>query len=299
MTPADLKQMRLIAIFCHVAKAGTMKAAAQALEMSAPAVSQFISQLESSLNTKLIHRSTRKLTLTEAGHIYFNYGSKMLQASHDAQSALEQLQQSVSGEVRISAPIGLAGKPLSKALAPILKENPGISVNIFAHDERIDLTARQIDLAVRVGQPNEQDYILHNLAPHKAILVATPRYLANAPKISHPNQLSFHQWIGSESLQNNGFILQDPHLDSVTVKPNVHCQCNSITTRLELTLCDMGISCMPKSEVQPYLDNAELTQLLPEWALPTEDIYALTPQRNSPKKVQVLVAGLRQYFQNA
>lgn len=296
MESANLRNMRLIAIFCHVAKAGTMKAAAKELAMSAPAVSQFITQLENSLNTKLIHRSTRKLSLTDAGHIYFKYGSKMLQAASDAQTALEQLQQSVSGEVKISAPIGLAGKPLSQALAPVLKDNPGISLNIMAHDERINLIEQKIDLAIRVGQPNEQEYILHKLAPHKAILVASPTYMSQTPRLPNPNQLNHHQWIGSQSLKREGLTLQHANLESVQVMPIVHYQCNSITTRIELTLSDMGISCMPQSEVQTYLDSGELIQLLPEWSLPDDDIYALTPQRNTPKKVQVILAGLRDYF---
>ncbi len=146
-----MEQLKRYAIFAAVVEAGSMTGAAKALGMTPSAVSQHISQLESLLGLTLLHRSTRRLNLTEAGEVVWQGCQSLQQTLNQTELRLSEVRDSLLGEVRITAPVGMAGQPLARALSPLLQAHPGLCIQIIADDEKRDLIAERIDVALRVG----------------------------------------------------------------------------------------------------------------------------------------------------
>ena len=133
-----MEQLKRYAIFAAVVEAGSMTRAAKALGMTPSAVSQHISQLESLLGLTLLHRSTRRLNLTEAGEVVWQGCQSLQQTLNQTELRLSEVRDSLLGEVRITAPVGMAGQPLARALSPLLQAHPGLCIQIIADDETRD-----------------------------------------------------------------------------------------------------------------------------------------------------------------
>jgi len=169
-----MEQLKRMALFATVVDRGSMVGAAEVLGMTASAVSQQIRKLEESTQVSLLHRTTRKLTLTEAGASFYESCAQVLALAEQAEQRLAELRDAPVGELRIAAPVGLPGKLLSEALAPLLRAHPGLSLRLFFHDEMIDLIERRIDLAIRVGSRTTPAWWL-GMWPTGACCCAPPR----------------------------------------------------------------------------------------------------------------------------
>ena len=184
-----MEQLKRMALFATVVDRGSMLGAAEVLGMTASAVSQQIRKLEESTQVSLLHRTTRKLTLTEAGASFYESCAQVLALAEQAEQRLAELRDAPVGELRIAAPVGLPGKLLSEALAPLLRAHPGLSLRLFFHDEMIDLIERRIDLAIRVGQQDDSSLVARQVADWRMLLCAAPAYLARCGPVADPQQL--------------------------------------------------------------------------------------------------------------
>ena len=171
-----------------------MSAAARRLGMSPSAVSQTIRALEQHGGVTLLHRSTRKLALTEAGERYFPHCQRMLEAARAAAQSLQQARDAPTGELRLSAPVGFASH-LAPALAPLLAEAPQLRLRLLVDDAMIDLIDARIDVAIRIGRLADSSWIARRLCDFETILCASPEYLARAGVPATPQQLPAHQWL--------------------------------------------------------------------------------------------------------
>jgi DNA-binding transcriptional LysR family regulator len=169
----DLKSY---AVFAEVVIAGSMSAAARLLGMTPSAVSQIVANLERQMGVTLFHRSTRKLTLTEAGARCYPHSFRLLEAGRAAVASLEQARDAPSGELRIAAPVGF-GAHLAPALAPVLAEWPQLRLRLIVDDALIDLIEHRIDIAIRVGWQDDSAWNRRGLGELDLILCASPDYL--------------------------------------------------------------------------------------------------------------------------
>ena len=196
MNTLSLNRLKQIAVFCQVIDNGTMRAAAKYLNMTPSAISQQLSLLEKELGVILIYRSTRRLSLSEAGERYYQHGKEMLIAAEDANDAISEIKNSLDGELRISAPVGLASLPLAQALKGLILKNPGLQLTILANDYNIDLISERIDIAIRVGEPTQSNFIFHSLGNVTKHIYASPMYIQKTGKPLIPNDLAKHYWLG-------------------------------------------------------------------------------------------------------
>lgn len=195
-----MDQLRRYAIFAAVVEAGSMTGAAKALGMTPSAVSQHISQLESQLGLPLLHRSTRRLSLTEAGEVVWQGCQSLQQTLNDTELRLSEVRDSLLGEVRITAPVGMAGQPLARALSPLLQAHPGLGIQIIADDEKRDLIKDRIDVALRVGTLEDSTLVARRLGQTRMLLCASPAYLARKGTPRSPADLLAHDWLASDML---------------------------------------------------------------------------------------------------
>lgn len=293
-----MEQLKRMAIFATVVDRGSMVAAAEVLGMTASAVSQQIRKLEDSTQVSLLHRTTRKLTLTEAGATFYQSCAQVLALAQQAEQRLAELRDAPVGELRIAAPVGFSGRPISAALAPLLQAHSGLSLTLLFHDEQIDLIEQRIDLAIRVGTLQDSSLVARHIGDSRMLLCAAPSYLARKPSINRPEDLVGQDWLALNSdLQNSMLTLQGPGDEVQKLRIESRVSCNNILAVRHFTLAGMGISLQPEQEIREELALGSLRVLLPDWHLPLFGIYLVTPRRAAqPAKVRYAIEALRQHL---
>ena len=290
-----MDQLRRYAIFAAVVEAGTMTGAAKALGMTPSAVSQHIGQLESLLGLTLLHRSTRRLSLTEAGEVVWQGCQSLQQTLNQTELRLSEVRDSLLGEVRITAPVGMAGQPLALALSPLLQAHPGLCIQIIADDEKRDLIAERIDVALRVGSLPDSTLVARKLGQTRMLLCAAPAYLARKGTPRTPADLATHDWLCGDML-GSGLLLLDERGGEHRVRFKPRVLCNNVLPLRQFALAGQGISLQPEGEVAEDLAQGRLLALLPGFRVPPMEIHAITPQREIPEKVRRVITALRSHF---
>ncbi|RMC90814.1 LysR family transcriptional regulator [Aquitalea palustris] len=262
-----MEMLRRMAVFATVVEQGSMIAASRELGMTPSAVSQHISKLEAEHGVSLLHRTTRSLTLTEAGSLFYQ---------------------------------GFAGPMLTEALAPLLAAHPRLSLKLFFHDEMIDLVQHRIDLALRAGDLKDSSLVARHLADWDSVLCAAPAYLARHAPIIQPQQLTEHQWVMLDHERSQSWLSME-NAEGVVVRPEVgvRVSSNNILAARQFVLAGMGLSIQPEPEIRQELADGRLLRILPEWRLPALGIYVVTPRRDAqPAKVRYAIDALRQRMQH-
>lgn len=293
-----MDRLRPMALFAQVIQAGSMSAAARELGMTASAVSQQIRALETDLGVTLLHRSTRRLSLSEAGAVFLEGCRAMVDAARDAEQRLADLRDAPVGELRLTAPADFARSHLAPALAPWLLSHPGLALRLFATDERIDLIEHRIDLAIRVGRLPDSSLVARRLGTWEEILCASPAYLARRGVPQQPADLPAHDWLSLTVLSEPVHVeLTGPDGRSERLRLEPRLSGNSASALRELALAGLGIVRQPLRDVAEALREGRLVRLLPAWRLPELGVFAITPRRDEqPAKVRQAIEALRRYL---
>ncbi|NIH31152.1 LysR family transcriptional regulator [Hafnia paralvei] len=296
-----MDKLNRMAVFAVVVAEGSFSAAGRRLGMSPSAVSQHMRTLEQDLRVTLLHRSTRKLTLTDAGAAFYPGCKAMLHEASQAEQRLAEMRDTLVGELRIATTIGLGGAPLAQALAPLLQAHPKLSLRILANDEIINLIEVRADIALRVNrQLDDASYIAHPLAVWPMVLCASPRYLNRCGIPETPDELSQHQWlvntneavpVSIELHRNNG------ETRKISL-PDIATGSSSMNVLRAFTLEGIGVSIQPLYEIEYELKRGDLVLLLPEWRPAPLKLHALTLERVHTEKSRQAMQCLRDYFQN-
>ena len=293
------------AVFAEVVAAGSMSAAARQLGMTPSAVSQIVANLERRMGVTLLHRSTRKLALTEAGARCYPHSLRLLDAGRAAVASLEQARDAPSGELRIAAPVGF-GAHIAPALAPVLAEWPRLRLRLIVDDALIDLIEHRIDMAIRVGWQDDGAWNKRGLGDLDLILCASPAYLERRGTPETPADLAGHDGL---ALRREAIDASPDHPDrfALTVSDGGGASEKAalllrITTTNQIALqqmCEqaMGLACLFHADARSALDRGTLTRVLPRWRLPSRPVTLVTPRRPSePAKVRVATVAIERYF---
>ncbi|MCP1648490.1 LysR family transcriptional regulator [Pseudomonas nitroreducens] len=293
-----MDNLRGMAVFATVVARGSMAAAAEALGMTPSAVSQQIRKLEAHAQVTLLHRTTRKLTLTEAGEAFYRSCAQMLAIAEEAEQRLGEWREAPVGELRLAAPVGFSGKLITEALSPLLENHRQLRLQLFFHDEQIDLIEQRIDLAIRVGSLSDSSLVARHLAEWNNVICAAPAYLRRMPAIDHPQQLQGVDWLALNTVAHQAYLnFSGPGGESCKLRLEARVAANSMIALRQFTLDGLGVSAQPEPEVREALEEGRLVRLLPEWSLPPFGIYAVTPRRDAqPAKVKVAIEALRRHL---
>jgi DNA-binding transcriptional LysR family regulator len=293
-----MDQLKRMAVFAEVVAAGSLTAAARQLGMTPSAVSQHLRQLESTLGLALLHRSTRKLTLTEAGARYIEGCTAMVAAARSADQALARHRDEPEGELRIAAPIGLGGL-LAQALAP-LRSHPKLFLRLLLDDALIDLINERVDIALRVGSFPDSSLVARKLGSLQAQMCAAPAYLAERGWPRVPQDLAAHDWLGGRpsTLGTETLLLHNDAGEQASVPVTGRAHASQVTALHSLCVEGWGISVVASDDDRRALTDGRLVPVLPGWQLPEMPVYAVTPRRGEqPAKVRHALALLVAYFE--
>ncbi|HSI59376.1 MAG TPA: LysR family transcriptional regulator [Ideonella sp.] len=290
----DLKKL---AVFAEVVRAGSLSAAGRFLGMSTSAVSQHLRALEQAHGVTLLHRSTRKLALTDAGGRFAEHCQAMVEAAARARQQLALSHDAPEGELRVSAPVGFA-RHIAPALAPLLAEYPALKLRLLVDDAMIDLIDARIDLALRAGRLADSSWAARRLCGFQWTLCAAPSYLARQPAPLQPADLLAHQWVAApRDGQWLQVELEGPGgaRESLRLEPRI--TSNNQLTLQQLCVTGLGIAQMVRPDIEDDLRAGRLVPVLPAWRLPAIAVWAATPQRDGqPAKVRHAIAAIEAYL---
>ena len=292
-----MDQLKRMAVFAEVVAAGSLTGAARRLGMTPSAVSQHLRQLEGALGLALIHRSTRKLTLTEAGARYVEGCNAMVAAARAAAQALDRLRDEPVGELRIAAPIGFGGL-LARALAP-LRRYPSLTLQLLLDDALVDLIEARVDIALRAGSLPDSSLVARRLGAMGTQLCAAPAYLAERGWPGSPQDLVQHDWLGVRPLGSatQTLVLHSDAGEAATVVVSSRAQASQVTALHALCVEGWGIGVVVSDDDRRALADGRLVPVLPGWKLPDLPVFAVTPRRGEqPAKVRHALALLETWF---
>lgn len=286
-----------IPVFVAVVECGGFSPAARFLGVSKSAVSKRITQLEDQLGVKLLHRTTRKLSLTEAGEHYFEHALKASTAARDAEDAVAQLQGEPRGRLRINTPMSFGRLHMAPMIPEFLKHHPKISIDLVMDDKVVDLVRGGFDIAIRTGELADSSLIARRLAPLNSVLCVSPDYLENNGYPNQINDLRQHNCLSfsySNDVKEWTFI-KEGQSQSVEVIGNY--QVNNSEALRDAVLQGLGIARLPTFVAGPDIKSGKLIPLFTEYQMPSQVINAVLIERQyMPAKVRAFLDFSIQYF---
>jgi DNA-binding transcriptional LysR family regulator len=280
-----------IAVFVEVVNRGSFTAAARELELSKGAVSKYVARLEQRLGARLLQRTTRRLTLTEAGTALYEGAARALEDISTAEDTVLELSGTPRGKLRVTAPVYFGAAFLVPTLERFLDRYAGIELELDLDNRVVDLVEGRFDVAIRITTLTSSSLVVRRLATSGIILVASPAYLEKrgAPRI--PPDLGEHNCLTYSLDRSPGeWPFNGPHGESMSVRVAGSLRCNNDETLKRAALDGMGVARFPELFVTEELASGELVRLLPAYELAPGAICAVFPTRaNLAPKVRVFV----------
>ncbi|MBA2962099.1 MULTISPECIES: LysR family transcriptional regulator [Ramlibacter] len=280
-------------VFAGVVEAGSFVAAADALDMSKAAVSRHVAELESRLGVRLLHRTTRRLSLTGEGEVFFARCRELLQGVDEAESEITQHSGEAVGVLKVSAPVSFGLLRLAPLWGSFLDAHPQIKLDLSLSDRLVDLVEEGIDMAVRIGRLASSSLVSRQLASTRLVLCASPPYLRRHGKLRHPADLAGHAVLAYSLLAMGDTWEFEGTEGPVTVKVQPRMHTNSGDTCRAVALAHQGIILQPSFLVDDDLRSGRLVEVLPDYRSVELGIHAVFPSRKHLlPKVRLLIEHL-------
>ncbi len=284
-----MDRLTAMQVFVEVAQRGSLTAAADQLELSRAMVTRHVAELERWLGTRLLQRTTRRLSLTEAGEACLQRCRQMLELAEDVEQVAGQRDSEPRGLIRVTTSSSFGQAQLAPAIAAYLRQYPHTRVDLLMVDRTVNLVEERIDLAVRITNELDPALIARRLSVCRSVLCATPAYLAEHGAPVTPDTLAEHSCLTYSYFGKSQWRLrrgQEETLVSVEGKLSA----NEATVLLQATLANAGIAMQPTYLVAPLLKSGALVQVLPDWQPITMSIYGVyTSRRHVPATLRTLL----------
>ena len=289
-----LTQMRT---YATVVATGSFTAAAERLGISKALASKYVGQLEERLGVRLLHRTTRRLNVTESGQAYYLRCRQLLEDFDDLEAAITRQQQAPQGHLLVSAPTNFGELHLTRLVAGYLERHPGVSVELVLADRYVNLVEEGFDLAVRIGELADSSLIARRLAPTRITAVASPDYLAAAGTPEHPRELNGHSCIIDTNLGSGDLWPFQQHGRRFSVRVAGRFRVNNALAARDMAIDGQGIALCPAFVTVDALRDGRLQTLLTDFEQGEQGIYAVYPHhRHLAAKTRSFVEYLLEQF---
>lgn len=282
-----------ISEFVYVAEYESFTRAAKELGISIAQVSRQVSALEKRLNIKLLYRTTRKISLTEEGRVFYKHCRGLLDGLDAAEQAISSLQSTPQGKIKLTAPVTYGEQQLLPLINDFIVRYPDIEVTAFLSNQKVDLVEGGYDLAIRIGKLSDSTLIAKKLSHRTNFVCASPSYLDRYGTPQTLADLSNHNCLlGSLDYWH---FKQAERERNIRVSGSV--RYNSGYSLVDAALKGLGVVQLPDYYVQKYLESGELVSVLDDFREPEEGIWAVYPQnRHLSTKIQMLLQYLQQHL---
>ncbi|GAB3254681.1 LysR family transcriptional regulator [Chitinimonas naiadis] len=282
---------RLIAmqVFSEVARRGSFTAAADTLDMSRAMVTRYVTEMEQWLGTRLLQRSTRRVSLTEAGEACLGRCQQMLELSADMQQASGQRDNVPRGQLRITTSMSFGVAHLAAAVSDYLARYPAVTVDMMVGDRTVNLVEDRIDLAIRIAGELDPNLVARRIAPCRSVVCAAPAYLAQRGRPQQPADLAGHNCLTYSNFGKGEWrFVRDGDESSVPVGGNL--SANDAAVLTQAALAGTGIALQPTYLVGPLIRSGQLVALLPGWQPPELIIWGVyQSRRHVPATLRTLL----------
>lgn len=279
-----------VALFVQVVQAGSFAEAARRAGMPSNTLSRRIQQLEEQLGARLLHRSTRKLTLTEAGAAFHARCADAVEDLSDAAANLANDGLSPSGKIRVAAAADFLHWFPVEWVAEFLHAHPKVQLEFALSDGRADLVAERIDVAIRAGEVHEPTLIARRIGTGQQTLVASPLYLRERGMPQSPQDLSGHDCIAMPMVSGRATWHLDGPDGPVEVPVSGRFHANSAQALLQAATAGLGIALLPDIMTAPRVLSGALVPVLPQFGIRGVNVYLVYQSRRQlPRAVQAFV----------
>ncbi|WP_297508477.1 LysR family transcriptional regulator [uncultured Caulobacter sp.] len=283
-----MDELRDIASFVEVARARNFGRAAARLGVPASTLSRRIAELEAGLGAQLLVRTTRRVDLTEAGALFLSRCEDIVEAARGARAELSELVHRPRGTLRVSVTPDFATAFLALVVVDFCKRHPEIDLRLDLSPRRADLLADGVDVAIRIGTPQEPYLFARKLISARRGLYASPAYLAAAGAPLTPIDLTRHQCLSVSSGQAEPWVLRrGEERAEIPVRGPV--QANAPGIILRLAAGGLGIAAADEVMASAYLARGELVTVLPDWSIRPVPIHAVTATKVYPVKTRLFL----------
>jgi DNA-binding transcriptional LysR family regulator len=269
-----------LTVFANVVEQGSFTRAADRLALSASAVSRHVADLEAHLDTRLLNRTTRRISLTESGQAFYERCVQLLADLEEAEEAVSSAAVVPRGTLKITCSITFGIRHIAPALAVFAARHPEMRFDVELSDRAVDIVDEGIDLAIRIGDIGSRSLIGRKIGATQLICCAAPAYLARHPAPKTPADLGSHACMSYEYARERNtwrFFDGDGNAHDVRIAGPAHA--NSGHMLCALAVAGMGIGFEPDFIVAPEVRAGRLVPLLPDYTPPAIDIYAAYPSR--------------------
>lgn len=292
-----MERLKGMSIFAKVVELGSFTAAARQLHLSVSSVSQIVAKLEDELQVKLLNRSTRSIGLTEAGKIYYQGCRRMLAEAMQVHEQLYALNNTPIGTLRIGSSSTMAQNVLADMTTDMLREYPGLSVNLVTGIPAPDLIANGLDLVIRVGKLQDSSLFSRRLGAMPMVVCAAKSYLAQHGTPEKPGDIDNFSWLEYSVRPDNNFELSAPEGLVTRLAPQGRFVTNDSLTLIRWLKAGTGIAYVPLMWVIEEINTGEIDILFPQYQSEPRPVYALYTEKDKlPLKVQVCIDYLTEYF---
>ncbi|WP_338760639.1 LysR family transcriptional regulator [Massilia sp. METH4] len=296
-----MNKLQAMEVFVQVVDAGGFSRAADLMQLPKATVSTLIQQLEASLSVKLLHRTTRQVTVTADGAAYYERCLRILSDVKDAEESLSRTRLSPSGRLRVESPTGLAGEILVPALPDFFERYPDIQLELGSSDRPVDLIEEGVDCAVRGGALGDSTLIARRIGIINFVTCAAPSYIARFGMPEHPRDLERHRCVNYFSAKTGKIYDWDFNKDGERIQvqmPGV-IALNDGNAYVQAGLAGLGIVQMTDYLLLQHVREGRMVQVLPDWTSDPLPIHIVYPQnRHLSAKVRVFVEWVAELFAN-
>jgi DNA-binding transcriptional LysR family regulator len=262
--------------FVYVVETGSFSAAARRLNIGQPAVSKAIAQLESRLAVRLLLRSTRGLTPTEAGLAFFERAKRAIEEADEADNAARGAASGLTGNLRICAAVTFGRLHIVPHLGPFLDQNPALDIDLMLDDRNVNLVEEGVDIALRLGALSDSGLTARKIAECRRVVLGTPTYFQTHGEPTHPADLCKHQAIIYTLGGGTHWLFKKANEEQpVTVSGRI--RVSAAEGLREAVLAHQGLTMASEWMFAPELASGAVREVMTDWTLPKQDLWAVFP----------------------
>lgn len=273
-----MDRLTALKVFTTIVERGSMTAAADQLDMSRAMVTRYLNEVESWMGVRLLHRTTRRLSLTSQGEEALDYARQMLQMGEALEQVAEQSSDTLQGQLRITASYSMIETFLLQVSHAFQEQNPLAKIDILSLDQSVNLIEERIDLAIRITNDLDPNLIARPLGTCHSVVCAAPSYLEREGTPQDVQSLADHNCLTFTYFGKSLWeFTRDGQPESVAVSGNLSSNMSNVL--LKAALLGQGVVQQPLPSVQPYLESGELVPLLSDWQATAMGVYAIYASR--------------------